>query len=131
MLACLHRAEQLPAGKRDMNNATAVRAQGRVTGKAALITGGARGQGRGHARLLAQHGARVLIGDVLDAAGEEAARALQGGGLDVRYIHLDVTSPQSWDDAVARAEHDFGRLDILVNNAGIFPSANIVDCSLA
>ena len=66
---------------------------GRVEGKVALISGGARGQGASHGRLLARHGARVVLGDILDQAGEETARRLRGDGLEVRYVHLDVTPP--------------------------------------
>jgi 3alpha(or 20beta)-hydroxysteroid dehydrogenase len=103
---------------------------GRVAGKVALITGGARGQGANHARVLAQEGASVVIGDVLDEQGEKVAAALRDKGLPVRYCHLDVTQPGEWDRAVALAEQAFGGLSVLVNNAGIFPSASLLDCSL-
>src|SRR5262249_39748271 len=66
-------------------------------------------------RRLAEEGARVLLGDVLDDLGEEHARALQAAGHDVRYLHLDVTDPAQWSAAVVAA----GELDLPVNNAGI------------
>jgi 3alpha(or 20beta)-hydroxysteroid dehydrogenase len=103
---------------------------GRVTGKVALITGGARGQGANHAEVLARAGAQVLIGDVLDEAGEQVAARLRAQNLPVRYRHLDVTAPEDWQRAIADAEQSFGGLHVLVNNAGIFPSANVLDCSL-
>jgi 3alpha(or 20beta)-hydroxysteroid dehydrogenase len=103
---------------------------GRVAGKVALITGGARGQGANHARVLAESGARVLLGDILDDLGETVAAALRRDGLEVRYRHLDVTRPEDWTAAVAEAESAFGKLDILVNNAAIFPGADILDCTL-
>lgn len=92
---------------------------GRLDGKVAIVTGGARGQGASHARRLAEEGARVLTGDVLDAGGEATAAALRAEGLSVDYLHLDVTSPQDWASAVGTATEQFGGLDVLVNNAGI------------
>ena len=94
----------------------------RVAGRVALISGGARGQGAAHGRVLAEHGARVLLGDVLDEQGAAHAEQLQAAGLDVQYQRLDVTSPEDWQRAVARAERDYGKLDVLINNAGIIGS---------
>jgi 3alpha(or 20beta)-hydroxysteroid dehydrogenase len=88
---------------------------GRLAGRVALITGGARGQGASHAERLAREGATVITGDVLDDAGEQTAERLRADGLDVTYRHLDVTDPDGWAAAVAARE----RLDVLVNNAGI------------
>jgi 3alpha(or 20beta)-hydroxysteroid dehydrogenase len=90
---------------------------GRLSGKVALITGGARGQGATEARLFAAEGAQVVLGDVLDAEGEVVAKEL---GDAARYRHHDVTSKDDWDAIVAAAVESFGRLDVLVNNAGIF-----------
>ncbi|HLU63885.1 MAG TPA: SDR family NAD(P)-dependent oxidoreductase, partial [Protaetiibacter sp.] len=90
---------------------------GRVSGKVALISGAARGMGASHARLLIEEGAKVVIGDILDAEGEALASEL--GEENARFVHLDVTKPEDWDAAVAEAVNGFGRLDILVNNAGI------------
>jgi NAD(P)-dependent dehydrogenase (short-subunit alcohol dehydrogenase family) len=92
---------------------------GRLEGKVALITGGARGQGAAHARRLAEEGARVLTGDLLDADGEATAAKLRADGLQVDYLHLDVTSPVDWARAVDTATERHGGLDVLVNNAGI------------
>jgi 3alpha(or 20beta)-hydroxysteroid dehydrogenase len=89
---------------------------GRVDGKVALISGGSRGMGAAHARLLASEGARVVIGDILDDEGKALAAQI---GDAARYVHLDVTDPDQWDAAVATAVDDFGKLDVLVNNAGI------------
>ncbi|MGV9677111.1 glucose 1-dehydrogenase [Nocardia sp. NPDC003482] len=88
---------------------------GRVDGKVALISGGARGMGAAHARLLVAEGARVVIGDVLDE-GKAVAEEL---GDAARFVSLDVTRPEQWDAAVATAVTEFGKLDVLVNNAGI------------
>ena len=102
----------------------------RVEGKVALISGGARGQGASHGRVLAEQGARVVLGDVLDDLGRETAARLRSESLDVRYVHLDVTRLDDWDAAVAAAEDAYGRLNVLVNNAGITGAATLVDCSL-
>jgi 3alpha(or 20beta)-hydroxysteroid dehydrogenase len=92
---------------------------GRVDGKVAIITGGARGMGASHARMLVEEGAKVVIGDVLDDEGEALAAELDAIGDSARYVHLDVSRPDQWDAAVATATGEFGKLDVLVNNAGI------------
>ncbi|HEX8803479.1 MAG TPA: glucose 1-dehydrogenase [Acidimicrobiales bacterium] len=89
---------------------------GRLDGKVAIITGGARGQGAAEARLFVAEGARVLIGDVLDAEGEAVAAELGDAAV---YTHLDVTDEAQWDAAVALAEERFGPVTVLVNNAGV------------
>jgi len=88
----------------------------RVSGKVALISGGARGLGAAMARRLVEEGAQVVIGDVLNDEGKALAAEL---GEACRYVHLDVTRAQHWDAAVAVAVDEFGGLDVLVNNAGI------------
>jgi 3alpha(or 20beta)-hydroxysteroid dehydrogenase len=89
---------------------------GRVDGKVALISGGARGMGESHARLLVAEGAKVVIGDIIDDRGKAVADEL---GDAARYVHLDVTQPDQWQAAVSTAVQDFGKLNVLVNNAGI------------
>jgi 3alpha(or 20beta)-hydroxysteroid dehydrogenase len=98
---------------------------GRLDGKVALITGGARGMGKSHARHFVAEGARVVIGDVLDERGEYVAGKL--GPDACRYVHQDVTSEGDWARAVATTLDAFGRLDILVNNAGILRYATIAE----
>jgi NAD(P)-dependent dehydrogenase (short-subunit alcohol dehydrogenase family) len=92
---------------------------GRVEGKRFLVTGGARGMGACHAHHLAQEGAAVVIGDILDREGAEVADKLREQGLPVRYTHLDVTDEASWQTALDDAVAFCGGLDGLVNNAGI------------
>jgi 3alpha(or 20beta)-hydroxysteroid dehydrogenase len=89
---------------------------GRLDGKVALITGGARGMGASHVKRFVAEGARVVVGDVRDDLGGEVAASL---GDAARYVHHDVTSEEDWDAAVSLAVAEFGGLDILVNNAGI------------
>jgi 3alpha(or 20beta)-hydroxysteroid dehydrogenase len=102
----------------------------RLDGRVALVTGGSRGQGEAEARLLASSGAAVLIGDVLDKEGEALAKTLSGEGMAARYVHLDVTDPASWDQALATVRAWQGRLDILVNNAGIINRSIIAKTAL-
>jgi 3alpha(or 20beta)-hydroxysteroid dehydrogenase len=90
---------------------------GRLDGKVALITGGARGQGAAEARMFATEGARVVITDVLDDEGKQTAADI---GDRATYLHHDVTEEDAWADVVAAVLDDHGQLDVLVNNAGIF-----------
>ncbi|MFG2970530.1 MULTISPECIES: SDR family NAD(P)-dependent oxidoreductase [unclassified Streptomyces] len=103
----------------------------RLSGRVALITGGARGQGAAHARRLASEGATVVIADVLDEVGAQTEKELREAGHDVTYVHLDVSDETSWQDAYALLDGRHGRLDILVNNAGIIHETTLAEESLA
>jgi NAD(P)-dependent dehydrogenase (short-subunit alcohol dehydrogenase family) len=92
---------------------------GRVTGKVALVTGGASGIGAGCAEVLAREGAAVAITDIQDDKGRGLAEDLTKKGFKAVYLHHDVTSEDEWISVVAEVERAFGRLDILVNNAGV------------
>src|SRR5919108_391660 len=92
---------------------------GRLDGKVALISGGARGQGAAEAKLFAREGAHVVFGDVLDEDGRHVEAEIRTAGGNATYVHLDVTREDDWRAAVALAEHTYGRLNVLVNNAGI------------
>lgn len=88
---------------------------GRLDGKVALITGGARGQGAEEGRLFTAEGATVVLTDVLDDEGERTA-----GEIDnAEYLHLDVRSEEEWNVVVGDVVDRHGRIDVLVNNAGI------------
>jgi len=102
---------------------------GRLDGRVALITGGARGMGKSHVRHFVAEGAQVVFGDVLDDKGAYVAAKLDQQSC--RYTHLDVTSETDWAAAVALATETFGKLDVLVNNAGVLLFANIADMPLA
>ena len=100
---------------------------GRVEGKVALISGGARGQGEAEARLLVSQGARVVIADVLDDEGKAVAADL---GDAARYVHRDVRRESEWLAAVAATVDAFGRLDVLVNNAGIIRVGSVAETTV-
>ena len=100
---------------------------GRLDGKVALITGGARGMGKSHVRHFVAEGARVVFGDVLDDKGAAVAAGL--GEQSCRYLHQDVTSEDDWAAAVALVVEVFGRLDVLVNNAGVLRDRMIFSMS--
>ncbi len=91
----------------------------RLEGKVAIISGGARGQGAVEARMFAEEGASVVIGDILDEQGRQTEAELQELGYNVTYVHLDVTDESDWQSAVQTAISAYGKLDILLNNAGI------------
>lgn len=101
----------------------------RLAGRAAIVSGGARGIGAAHVRALAGEGAHVVIGDVLEAEARALAAEL---GERVRAVDLDVTDEASWAAAVAAAEDpDWGpgTVTVLVNNAGIMDPAPIHELS--
>lgn len=102
---------------------------GRLDGKVALISGGARGQGAAEAKLFAQEGAKVVFGDVLEAEGKAVEDAIREAGGEATYIHLDVTQEEDWQEAVGTAVSQYGKLDILVNNAGILRRETIEETS--
>ena len=97
----------------------------RLEGKVALISGGARGMGAEEALLFAREGARVVVGDVLEAEGRAIAASIPGG--QAIFARLDVTREADWQRAVSLAEEVYKRLDILVNNAGVSAVGGIED----
>lgn len=92
---------------------------GRLDGKVALISGGARGQGAAEVRRFTEEGAKVVFSDIADADGAAIAAEMKAKGRDAEYIHLDVTSEADWQAAIKLALDRFGKLDILINNAAI------------
>ena len=104
---------------------------GRLAGKVALISGGARGQGAAETRLFVREGASVVFGDILDDEGKKVEAEIRAAGGAATYVHLDVTREADWRAAVATAVKSYGKLDVLVNNAGILLRARIEDTSEA
>jgi 3alpha(or 20beta)-hydroxysteroid dehydrogenase len=97
---------------------------GKLDGRVAIITGGARGQGAAEAARFAQEGAKVVITDVLVDEGEKTAAEIGGA-----FVPHDVADPTQWDALIARVVDEHGQLDILVNNAGILRWERMVDTS--
>lgn len=99
---------------------------GRLDGKIALITGGARGQGEAEGRLFAAEGATVVLTDVLTSEGQTVANEIGG-----QFHHHDVRDAESWSTIVKQTLSDHGRIDVLVNNAGIFRIASMAETDQA
>ena len=99
---------------------------GKLDGRVALITGGARGQGAAEAALFAAEGAAVTITDVLDDEGRATAAGCGGS-----YLHHDVTNELEWTSVVQAVLAQHGHLDVLVNNAGIYMPGRVADMPLA
>ncbi|GAB4085339.1 glucose 1-dehydrogenase [Myceligenerans cantabricum] len=99
-----------------------------LTGRTAVVTGGARGIGETYVRTLHDAGAHVVITDVLTDEGAALATAL---GERTRFLELDVTDEDAWARVVAEAAGRTGTVDVLVNNAGIANAAPIEHFTLA
>ena len=99
----------------------------RLSGKIILISGGARGQGEAEARLFVAEGAKVVIGDVLEAQGKQLAAELGDAAV---FVRQDVTKEQDWANAIEAAAA-LGGLHGLVNNAGIYRPATLMETDTA
>src|SRR3989344_1883813 len=99
-----------------------------LTGKTAIVTGGAMGIGYGIARRLAEAGANVVIADLAEAEGQAKAKALGDKAL---FVRCDVSSEADIKKLVEAAVNKFGGLDIMVNNAGIYPQKLVMDMDVA
>ncbi len=102
---------------------------GRLTGKVAIVTGS--GLGIGHAAVigLAREGARVVVSDINDAAGEATVEQIRGIGGEAFYQHADVGSSADMERLIAAAVERYGKLDVLVNNAGIAVGGSVTEIS--
>ena len=98
-----------------------------LTGRKALVTGGARGIGAAIAQALAKAGAAVVIGDVMEDAGRDTAAGIAATGARASFVKLDVSDEAQWERAVPAIVDAIGGWDILVNNAGIEITALVVD----
>lgn len=87
-----------------------------LEGKVAIVTGAARGTGAAVAKRFCEAGAVVVLGDVLDEAGEAVAADL---GADASFVHHDVTDSAQWAGIVEQTLGERGRVDVLVNNAAV------------
>ncbi len=101
---------------------------GRLDGKVAIVTGGARGQGEAEVRLFAAEGAQVVVSDVLVEPGKALAASVGDAAVFLRH---DVSREDDWEAAINLAVERFGGVDVLVNNAGILHNATIAKHTLA
>ena len=95
-----------------------------ITGAAAGIDGELMGFGGAAAWLFTREGAKVVLTDILDEAGEKTAAQIREQGGDAIYVHLDVTNEDQWANAIQTTIDTYGKLDVLVNNAGIGSRGN-------
>ena len=109
----------------------------RVDGKVALISGAAKGVsgqlmgfGGASARLLAEHGACVVVGDIDEDNGQVTASQIRERGGRATFVPLDVTSEEDWRNAVRTAVDTFGGLDVLVNSAGTTAPGTVADTTI-
>lgn len=91
----------------------------RLSGKVVLVSGAASGLGAEQVIACAKEGAKVVIADILDATGVELEAKIRANGGEAIFVHLDVTSEESWEAAITETVSRFGALNVLVNNAGI------------
>ena len=100
---------------------------GQLSGRRALVTGGARGIGAAVATALADAGASVMVADILEERGRETAAALSKSGARGGFLKLDVADDEQWAAAVETTVARLGGFDILINNAGVEITSLVVD----
>ncbi|HSX08202.1 MAG TPA: SDR family NAD(P)-dependent oxidoreductase [Candidatus Saccharimonadales bacterium] len=100
-----------------------------LTGKAAIVTGGGKGIGKGIAYRLAEAGAKVLIADLDEAAAGETVQELTQKGWKAAAIKTDVSNEADVERMANACREQFGAIDILVNNAGIYPPVPVMEMS--
>lgn len=103
---------------------------GRLSGKIALVTGGARGLGEAACRAMAAEGAHVAVTDIREAEGKAVAADINKNGEKSIFIQQDVTDEKRWPEVMSQVVTEFGGLDIVVNNAGIAELGTIEDTNL-
>ncbi len=103
----------------------------RLENKVAFVSGGARGMGAEEAKLFAREGAKVVIGDVLEAEGKQTEAEINEAGGECLFVNLNVADEDSWAKAIAATVARFGKLDVMVNNAGVVSRGVLEDTTVA
>jgi 3-oxoacyl-[acyl-carrier protein] reductase len=98
----------------------------RLSGKVAIITGGANGIGLAACERFAEEGASVMMADFDDNAGKEQESVLKDKGHDVAFVQVDVVDRESVTSLVERTLEQHGKIDVLINNAGITKDATLL-----
>jgi NAD(P)-dependent dehydrogenase (short-subunit alcohol dehydrogenase family) len=101
----------------------------RLLGKVAIVTGGGLGIGKAIAETFAREGARVLVSDVNEPAGQETVQAIEASGGVARFVRTDVSVAEEAQQMAAAALAEYGRLDVLVNSAGVYARGDVVTTS--
>jgi len=101
----------------------------RLSGKVAIVTGGASGIGQATAILFAREGAKVVVADLKEVQGQETVRQITAAGGEAIFVRTDVRLDADVRDLVATAVQRFGKLDVLYNNAGIAVEGTVVETS--
>lgn len=96
-----------------------------LSGKSAIVTGGAKGIGQGICYRLAEAGAKVLVADLDEQTAQQTAQNLNSKGWTVHAIKVDVSNEQDVQRMIETCKQQFGSVDILVNNAGIYPPSPV------
>ena len=92
---------------------------GILDGKVALITGAGSGIGRATAKIFAREGAKLVLADIVEEAGNETLGIIKEGGASAIFMKVDVSQENAAEAMVAKAVETYGRLDCAFNNAGI------------
>ena len=105
----------------------------RLADKVAIITGGGGGMGRIASQIFATEGARIVVAEFGEAAGEETVRLVRDAGGDASFVKTDVSNEASAKAMIDHAVATYGRIDVLYNNAGIMPEADhsVIDTDVA
>jgi NAD(P)-dependent dehydrogenase (short-subunit alcohol dehydrogenase family) len=91
---------------------------GTLTGKVALVTGGASGIGRATALTFAREGAKLVIADMNEEGGQQTVHMIRENGGDATFIHVDVSQATAVEAMLSKTVETYGRLDCAFNNAG-------------
>lgn len=103
----------------------------RIIDKVVLVTGGAQGLGKAIVSILAEAGARVVIGDIQESKAQEVVAECSGLEGDVSFRKLDLCDAKSVEDVINSIKEEYGRLDVLINNAGIDFTKTISELSVS
>ncbi|MEJ2026236.1 MAG: glucose 1-dehydrogenase [Limibacillus sp.] len=101
----------------------------RLQGKVAVITGAAAGIGKACAKRFAEEGAKVVLADVQETRGEEAAEEIQAAGGEALFVSCDVGDKAQVEALMDKAEAAFGQIDCCIPNAGIVHACDFLDLS--